>query len=143
MGPYYHHLANLPEAYCEACLNLCICLDAAKTSTHCRRVRLACVVQKIDKSCGGSVCAANAMHSMLALASDTSAITHRFVELKELGVKPDLVTYNTLLKACMRSANLPCAEVIMTQLRQQGLQACLLPTGKHMPQQTTGMTSSY
>lgn len=46
----------------------------------------------------------------------------RFVELKELGVKPGLVTYNTLLKACMRSANLPCAEVIMAQLRQQGLQ---------------------
>ena len=45
----------------------------------------------------------------------------RFVELKDLGVRADLVTYNTLLKACMRSANLPCAEVIMSQLRQHGL----------------------
>ena len=40
-------------------------------------------------------------------------------------MKPDLITYNTLLKACMRSANLPCAEVIMTQLCQQGLQVWL------------------
>lgn len=61
-----------------------------------------------------------------ASAHDCLSYIGRFVELKEVGVKPDLVTYNTLLKACMRSANLPCAEVIMTQLRQQGLQVCPL-----------------
>ena len=49
----------------------------------------------------------------------------RYVELRELGLKADLVTYNTLLKACMRSANLPCAEVIMAWLQQQGLQVSL------------------
>ena len=41
-------------------------------------------------------------------------------------MRADLVTYNTLLKACMRSANLPCAEVIMSQLRQHGLKVCSL-----------------
>ena len=51
----------------------------------------------------------------------------RFVELKESGLEGDLVTYNTLLKACMRSANLPCARVIMTWIRERGLQVSLLP----------------
>ena len=52
----------------------------------------------------------------------------RYVELREQGLKADLVTYNTLLKACMRSANLPCAEVIMAWLQQQGLQVSLSRT---------------
>ncbi len=47
------------------------------------------------------------------------------MEVREQGVKADLVTYNTLLKACMRSANLPCAEVIMTWIQQQGLQVSI------------------
>ena len=48
------------------------------------------------------------------------AVTGRFVELKDAGLEGDLVTYNTLLKACMRSANLPCARVIMTWIRERG-----------------------
>ena len=56
----------------------------------------------------------------------------RFVEFRELGLTPDLVTYNTMLKACMRCTNLPCAEVIMTQLRQQGLQ--VRPSASALPE---------
>ncbi len=110
-------------------------LHVVGPSAHCRRVRLACAAKQIRVR-DRFVSAAETMPAIQCSAFDTSATTGRFVELKELGVKPDLVTYNTLLKACMRSANLPCAEVIMTQLCQQGLQVCLLPTGKLMPQQT-------
>ena len=66
-----------------------------------------------------------------SLACDGGVI-RRFVELKDAGVEGDLVTYNTLLKACMRSANLPCARVIMTWIRERGLQVtpqpCVLGT---------------
>ena len=55
------------------------------------------------------------------------AVIGRFVELKDAGLEGDLVTYNTLLKACMRSANLPCAHVIMTWIRERGLQVSLQP----------------
>ena len=55
------------------------------------------------------------------------AVTGRFVELKDAGLEGDLVTYNTLLKACMRSANLPCARVIMTWIRERGLQVTWQP----------------
>ena len=39
----------------------------------------------------------------------------------------DLVTYNTLLKACMRSANLPRARVIMKWIWERGLQVTTQP----------------
>ena len=61
-----------------------------------------------------------------SLARD-GAVIGRFVELKDARVEGDLVTYNTLLKACMRSANLPCARVIMTWIRERGLQVTWQP----------------
>ena len=66
-----------------------------------------------------------------SLACD-GAVIGRFVELKDAGLEGDLVTHNTLLKACMRSANLPCARVIMRWIRERGLQVtphpCVLGT---------------
>ena len=66
-----------------------------------------------------------AAHSLEVLLMSSTFGGCRYVELREQGLKADLVTYNTLLKACMRSANLPCAEVVMAWLQQQGLQVSL------------------
>ena len=55
------------------------------------------------------------------------AVIGRFVELKDAGLEGDIVTYNTLLKACMRSANLPCARVIVAWIRERGLQVTPQP----------------
>jgi hypothetical protein len=51
----------------------------------------------------------------------------RFEELVAAGLAPTLVTFNTLLKACMRCHDLPRAQLVMGWISAAGLQvqACL------------------
>lgn len=53
---------------------------------------------------------------------------HRLTELEEAGMVPNLVAFNTLLKACMRSKDMPRAHQVLARVRAAGLQVAPLCT---------------
>ena len=52
--------------------------------------------------------------------------TRRLAEVEAAGLAPDLVTFNTLLKACMRGRDLPRAQQVLARIQAAGLQVELL-----------------
>ncbi len=47
--------------------------------------------------------------------------THRFEELVQVGVVPNIITYNTLLKSCMRCSDANRAAVLWSDMQRQGV----------------------
>lgn len=61
------------------------------------------------------------------MASEQEGFSCRYRELVAEGLQPTIVTFNTLLKACMRTKDAARADEVLTWMQERSCQVCTCP----------------